>query len=232
MLNSLMNGSSLSNGLAQGIAATLAASNGVGGHPQPQQQTSVGNGLKEFLLEQHQLQHQHQQQQSRGSFLTNGGPHSSVMVSAASNGGGGPLTGNGGGSLTSQTLNNNCFDTNSGGGGLLSKRFNSSSLVGPLGNLSDLSGGLGNPYEKWSNGSDKLFDHHNDSILELSSKLLTLGKYGTETVLPTLAAFFLDFCAFKNLFSLSLCWVGSVISLKNWTLIVLPNALQKFSLSL
>ena len=52
MLNSLMNGSSLSNGLAQGIAATLAASNG--GHQQPQQ-TSVGNGLKEFLLEQHQL---------------------------------------------------------------------------------------------------------------------------------------------------------------------------------
>ena len=47
-----MNGSSLSNGLAQGIAATLAASNG--GHQQPQQ-TSVGNGLKEFLLEQHQL---------------------------------------------------------------------------------------------------------------------------------------------------------------------------------
>ena len=53
MLNSLMNGSSLSNGLAQGIAATLAASNG--GHQQPTQQTSVGNGLKEFLLEQHQL---------------------------------------------------------------------------------------------------------------------------------------------------------------------------------
>ena len=52
MLNSLMNGSSLSNGLAQGIAATLAASNG--GHQQPQT-TSVGNGLKEFLLEQHQL---------------------------------------------------------------------------------------------------------------------------------------------------------------------------------
>ena len=172
-----MNGTSLSNGLAQGIAATLAASNGVGGGPhQPHQpQTSVGNGLKEFLLEQHQLQHQHAQQQSRGggggSFLTNGGPHSSVMVSAASNGG--PLTGSCGGS----TLNNNCFDTSSGGGGLLSKRFNSSSLVGPLGNLSDLSGSLGNPYEKWSNGSDKLFEHHNDSILELSSKLLTLGKY-------------------------------------------------------
>ena len=210
MLNSLMNGSSLSNGLAQGIAATLAASNGVGGHPQPQQQTSVGNGLKEFLLEQHQLQHQHQQQQSRGSFLTNGGPHSSVMVSAASNGG--PLTGNGGGSLTSQTLNNNCFDTNSGGG-LLSKRFNSSSLVGPLGNLSDLSGGLGNPYEKWSNGSDKLFDHHNDSILELSSKLLTLGKYGTESVLLTLAPF-LYFRSFKNSLLL-LCKEASVISLKN-----------------
>ena len=66
----------------------------------------------------------------------------------------------------------------SGSGGLLSKRFNSTSLaVGPLGNLGDLSTSL-NPYEKWSNGSDKMFDHHtSDSILELSSKLLTLGKW-------------------------------------------------------
>jgi hypothetical protein len=66
-------------------------------------------------------------------------------------------------------LNNNVFEN-----GLLSKRFNSA--LGPLGNLGqDLSTGL-NPYEKWSNGSDKMFDHHtSDSILELSSKLLTLG---------------------------------------------------------
>jgi hypothetical protein len=49
ILSSMMNNGSLSNGLAQGIAATLAAN----GH---QQSTSaVGNGLKEFLMEQHHL---------------------------------------------------------------------------------------------------------------------------------------------------------------------------------
>lgn len=173
MLNSLMNGSSLSNGLAQGIAATLAASNG--GHQQPQQ-TSVGNGLKEFLLEQHQLQHQ-QQQPPRFA------PHvSTTSVMAHSNG-----ISSSSGLTSNPSLNNNVFDSNhsgggvnghnhSGSGGLLSKRFNSTSLaVGPLGNLGDLSTSL-NPYEKWSNGSDKMFDHHtSDSILELSSKLLTLG---------------------------------------------------------
>ena len=94
--------------------------------------------------------------------------------------------------LTNPSLNNNVFDssnstphghTGNGSVGLLSKRFNSTSLaVGPLGNLGDhLNTSLNpyekNPYEKWSNGSDKMFDHHtSDSILELSSKLLTLGE--------------------------------------------------------
>ena len=83
----------------------------------------------------------------------------------------------------SQTLNNNVFENSTG---LLSKRFSSgqtastggNSGLGHLGNLgSDLSTGL-NPYEKWSNGSDKLFDQHtSDSILELSSKLLNLGMF-------------------------------------------------------
>ena len=76
-------------------------------------------------------------------------------------------------------MNNNVFENGSGGNGLLSKRFSSpssqSSGLGPLGYPGDLGGGL-NPYEKWSNGSDKLFDQHtSDSILELSSKLLNLG---------------------------------------------------------
>ena len=93
-----------------------------------------------------------------------------------------------------QSLNNNLvFES---GGGLLSKRFSSPSSLGPLGGLgsgcpashaaaADLSGNSGgvsglNPYEKWSNGSDKLFDQHtSDSILELSSKLLTLGHPST-----------------------------------------------------
>lgn len=148
ILNSLMNNvastSSLSNDLAQGIAATLAASNG--GSQQPQNShhsTVVGNGLKEFLLEQQHLQH------SR----------------PFSNGLGGHHVGSG--------MNNNSFDNGSGLG--LSKRFSSPPSLGPLGNLGDLSASL-NPYEKWSNGSDKLFDHHtNDSILDLSSKLLSLG---------------------------------------------------------
>ena len=91
-----------------------------------------------------------------------------------------------------QSLNNNLVFENGcvNGGGLLSKRFSSpSTSLGPLGGLgsgshcSDLStngvnvtGSSLNPYEKWSNGSDKLFDQHtSDSILELSSKLLTLG---------------------------------------------------------
>ena len=56
ILSSLINngstGSCLSNGLAQGIAATLASANG---HQQSSAST-VGNGLKEFLLE-HQHQH-------------------------------------------------------------------------------------------------------------------------------------------------------------------------------
>lgn len=63
ILNSLMNNaaaaSSLSNGLAQGIAATLAASNGHSAGSQQSQNshhsTVVGNGLKEFLLEQQHL---------------------------------------------------------------------------------------------------------------------------------------------------------------------------------
>ena len=69
----------------------------------------------------------------------------------------------------------------------MSKRFNSTSLaVGPLGNLGDLSTSL-NPYEKWSNGSDKMFDHHtSDSILELSSKLLTLGKWDLLLIISAL----------------------------------------------
>ena len=91
-----------------------------------------------------------------------------------------------------QSLNNNLVFEN---GGLLSKRFSSpSTSLGPLGVGAGLSGSVNsgghcsdlssaapgsglNPYEKWSNGSDKLFDQHtSDSILELSSKLLTLGK--------------------------------------------------------
>ena len=119
------------------------------------------------------LQQQHQQQPQPPRFA----PHVSAASVMASNG----ISSSSG--LTNPSLNNNVFDSNagggpSGGGGLLSKRFNSTSLaVGPLGNLGDLSTSL-NPYEKWSNGSDKLFDHHtSDSILELSSKLLTLGKW-------------------------------------------------------
>ena len=122
-----------------------------------------------------------QQQHSSRSFLAN-----------SSNGGlnGGSLGGhtNGGGNAggpgmvptSTQPLNNNVFENGGGGGsGLLSKRFSSpssqSSGLGPLGYPGDLGGGL-NPYEKWSNGSDKLFDQHtSDSILELSSKLLNLG---------------------------------------------------------
>ena len=124
-----------------------------------------------------------QQQHSSRSFLAN-----------SSNGGlnGGSLGGhtNGGGNAggpglvptSTQPLNNNVFE-NGGGSGLLSKRFSSpssqSSGLGPLGYPGDLGGGL-NPYEKWSNGSDKLFDQHtSDSILELSSKLLNLGMYLT-----------------------------------------------------
>ena len=69
LLNSLMNNSTsgcLSNGLAQGIAATLASTqngglqnghavtvNGHGGSVQSH--SAVGNGLKEFLLEQQHL---------------------------------------------------------------------------------------------------------------------------------------------------------------------------------
>lgn len=140
-----------------------------------QSHSAVGNGLKEFLLEQ-----QHLQQHSSRSFLAN-----------SSNGGlnGGSLGGhtNGGGNAggpgmvptSTQPLNNNVFENGGGGSGLLSKRFSSpssqSSGLGPLGYPGDLGGGL-NPYEKWSNGSDKLFDQHtSDSILELSSKLLNLG---------------------------------------------------------
>ena len=128
-----------------------------------------------------------QQQHSSRSFLAN----SSNGVSGL---GGGP-NGSGGGGVsaglvptTTQPLNNNVFENGGGGGGpggggggggLLSKRFSSPSSsagLGPLGYPGDLGGGL-NPYEKWSNGSDKLFDQHtSDSILELSSKLLNLGK--------------------------------------------------------
>jgi hypothetical protein len=120
-----------------------------------------------------------QQQHSSRSFLAN-----------SSNGGlnGGSLGGhtNGGNAggpglvpTSTQPLNNNVFENGVGGSGLLSKRFSSpssqSSGLGPLGYPGDLGGGL-NPYEKWSNGSDKLFDQHtSDSILELSSKLLNLG---------------------------------------------------------
>ena len=120
-----------------------------------------------------------QQQHSSRSFLAN-----------SSNGLGGVPNGSGGVNAglvptTTQPLNNNVFENGSGGpsgpggGGLLSKRFSSPSSsvgLGPLGYPGDLGGSL-NPYEKWSNGSDKLFDQHtSDSILELSSKLLNLGK--------------------------------------------------------
>jgi len=184
LLNSLMNNSTsgcMSNGLAQGIAVTLASTqNGHaaasvnGGHQSSVSHSAVGNGLKEFLLEQ-----QHLQQHSSRSFLAN----SSNGVSGL----GGP-NGSGGGSAGlvpttgSQPLNNNVFENGvgGGGGGLLSKRFSSPSSsagLGPLGYPGDLGGGL-NPYEKWSNGSDKLFDQHtSDSILELSSKLLNLGQH-------------------------------------------------------
>ncbi len=164
LLNSLMssgtsNSCNLSNGLAQGIAASLNNGHHHGHQNSISHSSAVGSGLKEFLMEQQQLQHV-----SR-SFLANSGV--------------GP-----GSSLGSQPLNNNVFEN---GGGLLSKRFGSPSTgvnsaasgLGPLGNLGqDLSAGL-NPYEKWSNGSDKLFDQHtSDSILELSSKLLNLGHPG------------------------------------------------------
>jgi len=190
LLNSLMNNSTsgcLSNGLAQGIAATLASTqngglqnghavtvNGHGGSVQSH--SAVGNGLKEFLLEQ-----QHLQQHSSRSFLansSNGGLNGGSLgghTNGGNAGGGGP----GLVPTSTQPLNNNVFENGGGGNGLLSKRFSSpssqSSGLGPLGYPGDLGGGL-NPYEKWSNGSDKLFDQHtSDSILELSSKLLNLG---------------------------------------------------------
>ncbi len=179
----------LSNGLAQGIA-TFASNNGdhvqhggmhngVGQQPQHQQH-SMSNGIKDFLMELEQKQNRSPSSSntSSGSFLANPTPTSIAAANSGLNG----------------HLNNNVFD-HSGAGGLLSKRFNpassssASGLVGgPLVN-SDF-----NPYEKWSNGSDKPFDssnshnhhhqHHNtttsfgttDSILELSSKLLSLGQ--------------------------------------------------------
>ena len=138
LLNSLMNGHG--NGM-HGNGLSFATLNS---------HSAVGNGLKEFLLEQQTLR----------SF--NGLGHGPQQPQPQQ----------------TQPLNNNVFDN-----GLLSKRFSSSSSaagLGPLGGLgtADLSAGL-NPYEKWSNGSDKLFDQHtSDSILELSSKLLNLGKNG------------------------------------------------------
>ena len=124
-----------------------------------------------------------QQQHSSRSFLansSNGGLNGGSLgghTNGGNAGGGGP----GLVPTSTQPLNNNVFENGGGGGGsgLLSKRFSSpssqSSGLGPLGYPGDLGGGL-NPYEKWSNGSDKLFDQHtSDSILELSSKLLNLG---------------------------------------------------------
>ena len=119
-------------------------------------------------------QSQQQQQQQPRSFLATSSSNGGLTTVAASNG----LVP----TSTQPSLNNNVFEN-----GLLSKRFNSassaaaaaqaSSALGHLGNLGDLSTGL-NPYEKWSNGSDKLFDQHtSESILELSSKLLNLGMY-------------------------------------------------------
>ena len=122
-----------------------------------------------------------QQQHSSRSFLANSsnGGLNGGSLGGHTNGGN---TGGGPGLVptSTQPLNNNVFENGGGGGsGLLSKRFSSpssqSSGLGPLGYPGDLGGGL-NPYEKWSNGSDKLFDQHtSDSILELSSKLLNLG---------------------------------------------------------
>ena len=122
-----------------------------------------------------------QQQHSSRSFLansSNGGLNGGSLgghTNGGNAGGGGP----GLVPTSTQPLNNNVFENGGGGSGLLSKRFSSpssqSSGLGPLGYPGDLGGGL-NPYEKWSNGSDKLFDQHtSDSILELSSKLLNLG---------------------------------------------------------
>ena len=122
-----------------------------------------------------------QQQHSSRSFLansSNGGLNGGSLgghTNGGNAGGGGP----GLVPTSTQPLNNNVFENGGGGNGLLSKRFSSpssqSSGLGPLGYPGDLGGGL-NPYEKWSNGSDKLFDQHtSDSILELSSKLLNLG---------------------------------------------------------
>ena len=117
-----------------------------------------------------------QQQHSSRSFLANSS-NGVTGLGGHQNGGNGVGSGAGLVPTTTQALNNNVFE-NGGGGGLLSKRFSSPSSsagLGPLGYPGDLGGGL-NPYEKWSNGSDKLFDQHtSDSILELSSKLLNLG---------------------------------------------------------
>ena len=115
-----------------------------------------------------------QQQHSSRSFLANSS-NGVTGLGGHQNGGNGVGSGAGLVPTTTQALNNNVFEN---GGGLLSKRFSSPSSsagLGPLGYPGDLGGGL-NPYEKWSNGSDKLFDQHtSDSILELSSKLLNLG---------------------------------------------------------
>ena len=126
---------------------------------------NISNAVSNLLM-----LHQQQQQQPRSFLATSS---SGGLTTVAASNGLVPTS-------TQPSLNNNVFEN-----GLLSKRFNSSSAAASsalgchLGNLGhDLSTGGLNPYEKWSNGSDKLFDQHtSESILELSSKLLTLGKY-------------------------------------------------------
>lgn len=133
-------------------------------------------------------------------------PSRSFLANTSNGLSSGGVSGSSGSALiptTTQGLNNNVFEN----GGLLSKRFSSPSStvtggnggaggsngLGPLGNLGDLSTGL-NPYEKWSNGSDKLFDQHtSDSILELSSKLLNLGKSPYSYTSFILVVWFLHF---------------------------------------
>lgn len=141
-----------------------------------------------------------------GSALNGGGCGTGSSSSGSSmNGSSGSLNGhhaspldatrhafsNGGGGALSSSQSTSPFESN-----IISKRFSSANSLGPfsatIGDIGATLNGAVNPYEKWSNGGDSIFqngggsDHyapsvvggggvigHSDSMLDLTSKLMT-----------------------------------------------------------